>query len=189
MDYIRLCHAYSYFFPILYLNIYKCQTFLHDTVLPQEQRSIQLAVLQWHAEPIHPWQRAVPQIEENHPPPALQSNDIWLWHCSAGAQWTSAICQYHTTHLPTRFLPCFPSRHVLLGHRLGRSPRRRYYKCNGDSLNNCSHFKFNFKKKFIYVFIFWWPTLFFTFHSLSIPFPNLSNHDILLLHFFLYPFL
>lgn len=28
-----------------------------------------------------------------------------------------------------------------------------------------------------------------TFHSLSIPFPNLSNHDILLLHFFLYPFL
>lgn len=45
------------------------------------------------------------------------------------------------------------------------------------------------KKKIIYVFIFWWPTLFFTFHSLSIPFPNLSNHDILLLHFFLYPFL
>lgn len=148
-----------------------------------------MAVLQWHAEPIQPWQRAVPQIEENHPPPALQSNDIWLWHCSAGAQWTAAICQYHTTHLPTRFLPCFPSRHVLLGHRLGRSPRRRYDKCNGDSLNNCSHFKFNLKKKIIYVFIFWWPTLFFTLHSLSIPFPNLSNHDILLLHFFLYPFL
>ena len=118
--------------------------------LPQQPRCIQLADLQWHAGPVQAgWCTAAP-VEEDHLPPGLQSDDLWLWHCTAGARWAAGVHQHHPTHLPTLSLPHLPCGHVLLGHRLGRSPRRRYYAGIGDFVWSCGLFFFFFFSFFLF---------------------------------------
>lgn len=121
---IATTHPGSYVYRNITLMLY---------MLLQEPCSIQLANLQWHAGPIQAGWRTAHPSEEDHLPPGIQPDDLWLWHCTAGAQWATEVQQHHPTHLPTRLLPRLPCRHALLGHRLGRAPRRRYFAGIGDS--------------------------------------------------------
>lgn len=120
----RRFHDFAFAHPVscMYRNITfspRCCT------LPQEPRCVQLANLQWHAGPVQARWHTAPPSEEDCLPPGLQPDDLWLWHCTAGAQRAAGVHQHYPTHLPTLFLPRLPCRHVVLGHRLGRPPRRR----------------------------------------------------------------
>lgn len=168
-------------------------------MLPQEPHSIQLANLQWHAGPVQVRWRTAPRSEEDCLPPGLQPDDLWLWHCTAGAQWAVGVHQHYPTHLPTRFHPRLPCRHVVLGHRLGRAPRRRYNAGIDDYMWNCSHsLLFTVTDYHIHFEYFsnWWPTLqmFFSFAypthikiktSHSAPIPLTISYSSLSFIFFL----